>query len=69
LNPKGTYIVVGGPNRRWLSPLDRFFKALVMSWFVSQNLVPFIAKASKEDLTILHQLIEAGKVTPVIQAV
>jgi NADPH:quinone reductase-like Zn-dependent oxidoreductase len=66
LNPRGVYIVIGGPGGRWLGPLTRLFKALVLSWFVSQNLVPFITKANNKDLAILHELIEAGKVTPVI---
>jgi NADPH:quinone reductase-like Zn-dependent oxidoreductase len=65
LSPKGACIVVGGPHGRWLSPLDRLLKALVLSWFVSQ-IVPFIAKGSKEDLAILGELMEAGTVTPVI---
>jgi NADPH:quinone reductase-like Zn-dependent oxidoreductase len=66
LNPRGIYIVIGGPDGRWLGPLTRLFKTLVLPWFVSQNLVPFIAKASKKDLAIMHELMEAGKVTPVI---
>ena len=66
LNPKGIYIEVGGPDGRWLGPLARMIKTLVLSWFVSQNLVMFLAKRSKEDLTIMHELMEAGKVTPVI---
>jgi NADPH:quinone reductase-like Zn-dependent oxidoreductase len=66
LKPKGTLIVAGGPNGRWLSPVDRLFKAFVLSWFVSQTLVPFIARAGKEDLNVMRELIEAGKVTPVI---
>jgi NADPH:quinone reductase-like Zn-dependent oxidoreductase len=66
LNPKGIYIVVGGPDGRWIGPMSRLFKALVLSRLVSQNLVAFIAKPSKEDLTIMGELMEAGKVTPVI---
>lgn len=65
LNHKGKCIVVGGPHGGWLRPVDRLIKALVLSWFISQ-IVPFIAKGSNEDLTILHKLIEAGKITPVI---
>lgn len=37
-----------------------------MSPFVSQRMVPFVAKPSKEDLGALRELIESGKVTPVI---
>jgi NADPH:quinone reductase-like Zn-dependent oxidoreductase len=66
LNPKGIYIVVGGPDGRWLGPLARMLKTLVLSWFVSQNLVMLLARRSKEDLTIMHELMAAGKVTPVI---
>ncbi|MGA9059234.1 MAG: NAD(P)-dependent alcohol dehydrogenase [Terriglobia bacterium] len=66
LNPKGIYIVVGGPDGRWLGPLARMIKTLVLSRFVSQNLVMFLARRSKEDLTIMHELMKAGKVTPVI---
>jgi NADPH:quinone reductase-like Zn-dependent oxidoreductase len=67
LNPSGTYVAVGGQTDPWLiGPLTSSIKALVLSWFVSQNLCMFIAKASKDDLTILQELMEAGKVRPVI---
>ena len=66
LNRKGTYIVVGGPDGRWLGPLARLIKTLVLSPFVSQNLVMFLARRSKEDLTVMRELMKAGKVTPVI---
>ena len=48
-----------------IGPLARSVTALVLSWFVSQKLVLFLAKRSKEDLTIMHEL-KAGKVTPVM---
>jgi NADPH:quinone reductase-like Zn-dependent oxidoreductase len=68
LNPKGIYIPVGGEAGRWMiGPLARSITALVLSRFVSQKLVAsFLAKPSKEDLTIMHDLMKAGKVTPVI---
>ena len=31
-----------------------------------QKLISFIAKRSKQDLTLLKELMEAGKVTPVV---
>ena len=66
LNPKGIHIAAGGPGGRWMiGPLARSVTALVLSWFVSQKLVLFLAKRSKEDLTIMHEL-KAGKVTPVM---
>ncbi|MFQ5743640.1 MAG: NAD(P)-dependent alcohol dehydrogenase [Acidobacteriota bacterium] len=66
LGPRGTYVLVGAPSGRWLTGLDRFIKALVLSLFVNQRMVPFITKPVKEDLVVLKDLIEAGKVTPVI---
>jgi len=67
LNPKGRYIGAGvlsgvsmiGLPARWIT-------VLVLSRFVSQKFVMFMARRSKEDLTIMRELMEAGKVTPVI---
>ncbi|MGA3292526.1 MAG: NAD(P)-dependent alcohol dehydrogenase [Candidatus Acidiferrales bacterium] len=66
LNPKGICVIAAGPDGRWLGPLSRFITALALSPFVSQKLVPFIARPNKEDLTVMCELMKAGKVTPVI---
>lgn len=66
LAPSGILVFVGGPNFRWFGPLIGLLGVLVLSRFVSQKLVPFLAKNSKDDLIVLKELIEAGKVTPVI---
>jgi NADPH:quinone reductase-like Zn-dependent oxidoreductase len=66
LNPKGIYIVNGGPNGRWMGPLTRGIRARMLSRFVSQSLVMFLTRRSKEDLAVMHELMRAGKVTPVI---
>jgi NADPH:quinone reductase-like Zn-dependent oxidoreductase len=42
------------------------FKALVLSLFVRQQGRPFVATTKKGDLVVLKELIETGKVTPVI---
>ncbi len=64
LNPNGKFVIVGASKVRIL--LTRALKALVLSRFVSQNFVMFIARLRKEDLTIMRELMEDGKVTPVI---
>lgn len=66
LNPKGTYVMVGGPPGRWIDPLPRAAGALVLSRFVSQDMVVFLAELNKKDLTVLRDLMQAGKLTPVI---
>jgi len=65
LNPNGICVLAGAPHKVWIV-LIRALKALVLSRFVRQNFVMFIARRSKEDLTIMHDLMKAGKVTPVI---
>jgi NADPH:quinone reductase-like Zn-dependent oxidoreductase len=59
LSPKAAYVHVGGR-------MARVLVLPIFSPFVSQNLVQLIAKRNKDDLEILSGLIEAGKITPVI---
>jgi NADPH:quinone reductase-like Zn-dependent oxidoreductase len=69
LNPKGIYLaagVLGASGGRWIGPLPRLLKALLLSPLVSQRFVPFIARRSQEDLTITRDLLATGKLTPVI---
>jgi NADPH:quinone reductase-like Zn-dependent oxidoreductase len=66
LDPKGIYIMVGGPSGRWIDPLPRVLGMLLLSPFVSQNLFMFLTRRNKGDLTTLRELMETGKVTPVI---
>lgn len=63
---RGIYVVVGGPDGRWIGPLARLLKAPLVSPFVSQNLIMLLASMKKEDLLALKALIEAKTVTPVI---
>ena len=66
LTPGGTLVLVGGEGGdRWIG-IGRSLQALVVSRFVSQKLRPLSAKPNQVDLQVLKQLIEAGKVTPVI---
>jgi NADPH:quinone reductase-like Zn-dependent oxidoreductase len=67
LAPTGTLMIIGGEGGgRWFGGIDRQLRASMLSPFVSQKLGTFIAKADDEKLLGLKQLIEAGKVTPVV---
>jgi NADPH:quinone reductase-like Zn-dependent oxidoreductase len=67
LTPRGRLVLSSGESDgRWIGPFDRIIKAAALSPFVSQTLVSLDTKRSKEDLEYLKDLIEAGKLTPVI---
>ena len=67
LTPKGTLVIAGGETGgRWLGGSDRQLRALLLSRFVGQQLTTFICRENHEDLLVLKELIEAGRITPVI---
>ena len=67
LNPRGICVMVGERSGRgMIGILARLIAALVLSWFVTQKMVTFLARPIKEDLTVMRELMAAGKVTPVI---
>lgn len=59
MSSSGTCVMVGGP-------LIHLLSGVVLSRFVSQSLIFFIAATNTQDLIVLKELIEAKKVTPVI---
>jgi NADPH:quinone reductase-like Zn-dependent oxidoreductase len=69
LNPNGKYVMIGGggPNdNRWIGPFGRVIKTMVLSPFVSQKMGMMMADANHNDLTVLGDLMQSGKVKPVI---
>ena len=67
LTSNGTLVISSGESEgRWIGPLDRVIKALVLSPFVSQKMASFTVKPNREDLHLLKQFIEDGTITPVI---
>lgn len=64
LSLKGTLVLVGAADGRWVGPLLPPLKALLLSRFVRQKLIFFISKRSQADLLFLKDLIEAGKSLP-----
>ncbi|MFQ5967662.1 MAG: NAD(P)-dependent alcohol dehydrogenase [Acidimicrobiia bacterium] len=67
LQPEGTYLLVGGPKRRFLGPVPRLLRAKLGSLVRSRRVAWFIARMKQEDLNYLSELLESGHVIPVIE--
>jgi NADPH:quinone reductase-like Zn-dependent oxidoreductase len=67
LVPDGVLVGVGGPDKgRWIGPLGRSARMVLLSPAVSQRMTFFLARQRKADLAVLRELLEAGTITPVI---
>ena len=67
LAPAGTLVIVGGETGGpWLGGIDRQLRASLLSPFVRQTLGSLFSTVVAADLDRLRELLEAGKVVPVI---
>ena len=69
LKPQGKFILIGGggPNAgNVIGPFAAIIKTYVLSKFVSQQMGFFLTQPGQQDLNVLRDLIESGKVKPVI---
>jgi NADPH:quinone reductase-like Zn-dependent oxidoreductase len=66
LTRKETLIPNADTRSRWIGGYSRTITALVMARFVPQRIRPFLADVNHDDLLTLAELIESGKITPVI---
>lgn len=66
LTPKATVVLVGGPMNTRLGPLPHFAATVVSSFVRSQKIGTFIAKIEKDDLLFMRELLESGRVKPVV---
>ena len=69
LTPNGKYVLIGGggPNdSRWIGPFVRIIKAMVLSKFVGQQMGMMMADANHNDLAVLADMMQSGKLKPVI---
>jgi NADPH:quinone reductase-like Zn-dependent oxidoreductase len=69
LNPNGKYVLIGGggPNdNRWIGPFARLIHIAVLSPFIDQKMGMMMADANQNDLTALADMMQTGKLKPVI---
>ncbi len=69
LTPNGICVLIGGggPNDgRWIGPITRPFKAMLLSPFVSQKFGMLLAELNHNDLAYLADLMQSGEIKPVI---
>ncbi len=64
LSPTGTLISNGGGHAA--GKLGRTIRTMLVSMFVRQQAAPTVKTQNHDDLVALKELVEAGKVTPVI---
>jgi NADPH:quinone reductase-like Zn-dependent oxidoreductase len=65
LTPNGILVLAGAPNELW-AVVSRLLKARLMSRAGGRRIASFMARATHDDLVVLKELVEAGKLSPVI---
>jgi len=66
MTPEGIMVLVGGAKGDWIGPLLGPVKAMLLSPFVDQTFVMLLASMKQDDLQLLGDLMQTGKMTPVI---
>jgi NADPH:quinone reductase-like Zn-dependent oxidoreductase len=66
LKPNGTLVLIGGTGGRWLMGVDRWLRGLLLAPLLRRKVRPLIHKDRREDLVTLKDLIESGKLMPVL---
>ncbi|MFC1889222.1 NAD(P)-dependent alcohol dehydrogenase [Thermodesulfobacteriota bacterium] len=74
LNPEGKYVLIGhekfgASGKRFFGLIPHFFKLMFLSLFVKQLPRPnFSMPSKKEAMGVFRELLEAGKITPIIDS-
>jgi NADPH:quinone reductase-like Zn-dependent oxidoreductase len=69
LTPRGTAVLAGGEEGGDLTGgMDRQLRAMLLSLFVRQRLIPFLCKENAADLEVLKTFFEQGLLTSVIDS-
>lgn len=62
----GTLVIVGASEGKWVAPIARMLAAELLSRLGSQRLVGHLTDTRREDLETMNEMIESGKVKPMI---
>ncbi len=66
LRPGGTLVISGGTKGRWIGPMLRPMAGVLRAKILRQRIRVYIANDTKEDFLVMKELIEAGKVRPIV---
>ena len=67
LNPNGVFVMIGSTTPgHWFGWLKLPLEAWILSPFMSQKFGMMLAELNKDDLAVMGDLMQSGKVTPVI---
>lgn len=70
LNPNANFVIVGAPKSNSpIGPLGHVIRIKLGSLGASQKVSFFIAKFNKEDMNLLKELLESGKIKPFVEKV
>lgn len=66
MTPKGVFVIIGGGKGDWLGPFLQPLAGLAMAPFIDQTMSMMIATFNPADLASIADMMQAGKVTSVI---
>ncbi|MBD0339289.1 MAG: NAD(P)-dependent alcohol dehydrogenase [Thermoleophilia bacterium] len=67
LAPNATVVLTGGSMNTGLGPLPHFAGARLSGLFRKQTVASFLAKIEQADLALMAELLESGRVKPVVE--
>lgn len=69
LKPRGRHVIAGVRMGRWVKPFPRLLGTMMAAPLLAKKPVFFVARRRREDLALLLDWTQAGKLTPMIDRV
>jgi NADPH:quinone reductase-like Zn-dependent oxidoreductase len=67
LKPNATFVLIGGPKtNRLIGPLAHIIRIRLAALRASQKVLFFVANLNRDDFMFMNELMETGRVTPLI---